>query len=172
MLRQTKIVKKIPNVGQDTKKIGTFSKSVLQNWLNHQKEHRLRLHTYQNSSSCPIWFQIDLINNNFEWKISQKGDFEIWFAPFHGFSKVHMFWEGHKILGNLHQLFVLCTASQIIGGDFEKICGLLRIYILTLHILHLDWIISSNIYNLGEHDWIFIIQLFHLVNLVWISDTS
>ena len=27
--------------------------------------------------------------------------------------KVHIFWEGHKILRNLHQLFVLCTASQI-----------------------------------------------------------
>ena len=36
--------------------------------------------------------------------------------------------EGHKILRNLHQLFVLCTASQIIGGDFAKVCGLLRIY--------------------------------------------
>ena len=42
--------------------------------------------------------------------------------------KVHMFWEGQKILRNLHQLFVLCTASQIIGGDFAKFCGLLRIY--------------------------------------------
>ena len=30
--------------------------------------------------------------------------------------KVQIFWEGHKILWNLHQLFVLCTASQIIGG--------------------------------------------------------
>ena len=29
---------------------------------------------------------------------------------------------------NLHQLFVLRTASQIIGGDFVKFCGLLRIY--------------------------------------------
>ena len=42
--------------------------------------------------------------------------------------KVHIFWEGHKILPNLHQLFVLCTASQIIGGDLAKFCGLLRIY--------------------------------------------
>ena len=41
--------------------------------------------------------------------------------------KVHIFWS-HKILRNLHQLFVLCTASQIIGGDFAKCCGLLRIY--------------------------------------------
>ena len=29
---------------------------------------------------------------------------------------------------NLHQLVVLCTASQIIGRDFAKFCGLLRIY--------------------------------------------
>ena len=29
---------------------------------------------------------------------------------------------------NLNYLFVLCTASQIIGGDFAKFCGLLRIY--------------------------------------------
>ena len=41
--------------------------------------------------------------------------------------KVPIFWEGHKILRNLHQLFVLCTASQIIGGDFAKFCGLHRI---------------------------------------------
>ena len=30
------------------------------------------------------------------------------------------------------QLFVLCTASQIIGGDFAKFCGLRRIYELYL----------------------------------------
>ena len=42
--------------------------------------------------------------------------------------KVHIFLEGHKILRNLHQLFVLCTASQIIGRDFAKFCGLLRMY--------------------------------------------
>ena len=41
--------------------------------------------------------------------------------------KVHTFWEGHKILRNLHLPFDLCSASQIIGGDFGKFCGLLRI---------------------------------------------
>ena len=44
------------------------------------------------------------------------------------YAKVHIFGKGHKIFRNLHQLFVLCTASQIIGGDFTKFCGLLRIY--------------------------------------------
>ena len=38
----------------------------------------------------------------------------------------------NKILKNLHQLFALCTASQIIGVDFAKFCGLLRIYELYL----------------------------------------
>ena len=40
--------------------------------------------------------------------------------------KVHIFWEGHKILRNLHQLFDWQYVEQIIGGDFAKFCGLLR----------------------------------------------
>ena len=32
--------------------------------------------------------------------------------------KVHIFWEGHKILRNLHQSFVLGTASQMISQNF------------------------------------------------------
>ena len=43
-------------------------------------------------------------------------------------NKVHIFWEGHKILRNLHHRFVLCSIGQIFGGDFAKFCGLLRIY--------------------------------------------
>ena len=42
--------------------------------------------------------------------------------------KVHIFWEGHKIFLNLHQLFDWQYLGQIIGGDFIKFCGLLRIY--------------------------------------------
>ena len=42
--------------------------------------------------------------------------------------KVHTFWEGHKILRNLHCRFVLCSNGQIYGGDFANLCGLLRIY--------------------------------------------
>ena len=34
--------------------------------------------------------------------------------------KVHIFWEGHKILQNLHQLFDWQYTGQIIGGDFAK----------------------------------------------------
>ena len=43
------------------------------------------------------------------------------------FDKVYIFKEGHKILPNLHRRFVLCSASQIYGRDFAKVCGLLRI---------------------------------------------
>ena len=53
--------------------------------------------------------------------------------------KVHIFWEGHKILRNLHQLFVQCTDSQIIGGDFAKFCGLLRIYELYVEVCRSDF---------------------------------
>ena len=42
--------------------------------------------------------------------------------------KVHIFWEGHKILRNLHLTYVLCSASQKLGEDFAKLYGLLRIY--------------------------------------------
>ena len=42
--------------------------------------------------------------------------------------KVHKFWEGHKILRNLHLRFELYYIGQIYGGDFAKLCGHLRIY--------------------------------------------
>ena len=42
--------------------------------------------------------------------------------------KVHIFWEGDKILQNLHQIFDWQYIGQIIGGDFAKVFGLLRIY--------------------------------------------
>ena len=42
--------------------------------------------------------------------------------------KVHIFWEGHKILKNLHLTFDCMYCSQKLGEDFAKFCGLLRIY--------------------------------------------
>ena len=42
--------------------------------------------------------------------------------------KVHILWEGHKILWNIHCRFVLCSASQIYGGDFTKFIGVIKIY--------------------------------------------
>ena len=42
--------------------------------------------------------------------------------------KVHIFWEGHKILRSLHLTFDCMYCSQKLGEDFSKFCGLLRIY--------------------------------------------
>ena len=53
--------------------------------------------------------------------------------------KVHIFWEGHKFLRNLHCRFVLCSNGQIYSGDFAKICGLLRIYELYIS-FQITWI--------------------------------
>ena len=44
------------------------------------------------------------------------------------FRKVHIFWEGHKILRNLPLTFDYSTYSQKLEEDFAKFCGLLRIY--------------------------------------------
>ena len=44
------------------------------------------------------------------------------------YGKVHIFWEGHKILRNLHLTFDCMYCSQKLDEDFAKICGLLRIY--------------------------------------------
>ena len=42
--------------------------------------------------------------------------------------KVHIFWEGHKVLRNLHRRFDGYFIGQIYGEDFAKNFGLLRIY--------------------------------------------
>ena len=42
------------------------------------------------------------------------------------FVKVRIFWEGHKLLKNLHLNFVYSTYRQKKGEDFSKFCGLLR----------------------------------------------
>ena len=81
----------------------------------------------------------DIIISSTYWpkKISQsnkiKGD------------KLHIFWEGHKFLQNLHRRFVLCSNGQIYGGDFAKFCGLLRIYEL--------YYIRVSLCRTGYLDW-------------------
>ena len=54
--------------------------------------------------------------------------------------KLHIFWEGHKILRNLHCRFDCYYIGQIYGGDFEKFCGFLRIYELYLKIGHKHYV--------------------------------
>ena len=46
----------------------------------------------------------------------------------HTVFNVHIFWEGHKILRNLHCTFDWHYIGQIYGEDFTKFCCLLRIY--------------------------------------------
>ena len=55
------------------------------------------------------------------------------------FVKVHIFWEAHKSLWNLHGRFDHYYIRQIYGGDFAKICGLLRIYELYQNCSDLLW---------------------------------
>ena len=47
--------------------------------------------------------------------------------------KVHIFWEGHKILRNLRRLFDWHYLEQTYRGDFAKFYALLRTYELHLH---------------------------------------
>ena len=66
--------------------------------------------------------QIDIFQTN---NFSQLNDNLVksqWFLGFWDkkiwYSKVHIFWEGHKILQNLHQLFDWQYIGQIIDGYF------------------------------------------------------
>ena len=85
---------------------------------------KFRLHEFKTNRTCKICTRV-------EWDWLSKIDsfiFEIFFYHYGLISKVHIFWEGHKILRNLHRRFVLCSNSQIYGGDFAKHFRLLRIY--------------------------------------------
>ena len=63
--------------------------------------------------------------------------------------KVHIFWEGHKILRNLPLTFDCSTYSQKLGEDFVKFCGLFRIYELYVP-LFLDSSTNHNILCSGS----------------------
>ena len=59
-----------------------------------------------------IFFKFLMFQVLFYFIITCKVILQKWFQFIFLFSyKVHIFWEGHKILRNLHQLFVLCTAK-------------------------------------------------------------
>ena len=82
--------------------------------------------------------------------------------------KVHIFWEGHKILRNLHQLFDWHYIGQIIGGDFANFFGLLRIYELYLEKLLWKQISGKScawvwIYTLKFKSWKDSIDLYHQI---------
>ena len=56
--------------------------------------------------------------------------------------KVHIFWEGLKILRNLHLAFDCMYCSQKWGEDFAKICGILRVY--ELHKMYLETVVECS----------------------------
>ena len=62
------------------------------------------------------------------WQCAQYTALQLKYTYLHTYvHKVHIFWEGHKILRNLHRRFDRYYIGQTYGGDFAKICGLLRI---------------------------------------------
>ena len=69
--------------------------------------------------------------------------------------KVHIFWEGHKILWNLHLTFDWHYIGQKLGEDLKKFCGLLRIY----YQVHIFWEGHKILRNLHlTFDWHYIEQ--------------
>ena len=71
------------------------------------------IHTHQTCSKN------SQISSHFEW--AYKSKLCILF-------NVRIFWEGHKVLQNLHLTFVNSTYRQKKGEEFAEFCGLLRIY--------------------------------------------
>ena len=62
-------------------------------------------------------------------------------------NKVHIFWEGYKILRNLPLTFDCIYCSQKLAEDFAKFCGLLRIYELEISMK------NSNLGLRGDGAW-------------------
>ena len=89
--------------------------------------------------------------------------------------KVHILWEGHKILRNLHLNFVLCSASQIYSGDFAKFCGLLTIYELYVIILVTIWMEERHCGSYNQvipRIFLFYLYPYHVPNFVLVKSFS
>ena len=78
-----------------------------------------------------------IIPKKFIWEIHLSSGLSI---------KVHILWEGHKILQNINLLFDWQYIGQIICGDFAKFCGLFRIYELYKFPFFRNW----DVEELGE----------------------
>ena len=66
-------------------------------------------------------------NSFFNWNSWRTTDFSNWISRWFRLiswelsSKVHIFWEGHKLLRNLHRRFVLCGNGSNLRWRFRKI---------------------------------------------------
>ena len=72
--------------------------------------------------------------------------------------KVHIFWEGHKILRNLRQLFVLCTATQSNNWwRFRKILGpsqnIWTLFSISSHLPKRNEINACQLFSLHNRSW-------------------
>ena len=65
------------------------------------------------------------LNYTMEWNIFRRRNLFFFYLCI---LKVHIIWEGLKILQYLHHRFDHYYIGQIFCGDFAKICGHLRIY--------------------------------------------
>ena len=88
------------------------------------------------------------LNFNIKYSISISDDVNE--APSSLFCKVHIFWEGHKILRNLYLNFVLFSASQKWGGDFVAFSEYMYIWTLTFYFLKIFSNFRTMCYNAGR----------------------
>ena len=116
-------------------KVSLFLKCIRyesKTFVYYRKDYgrKIRLEIIKIFYNIPIYAELQIYKNN----LLPKSYFTRTLNPLYqafpttGVFKVHIFWEGHKILWNLHLTFVLCSNGQIYGGDFPKFCGFLRIY--------------------------------------------
>ena len=75
--------------------------------------------------------------------------------------KVHIFWEGHTFLRNLHRRFVLCSNGQIYGGDFAK---------YSQNIWTLNFIFC--LFSIPQALWEYLNDLSTIFNLIISSNSS
>ena len=83
--------------------------------------------------------------------------------------KVQIFWEGHKILRNINQLFILCTASQILVEISQKFAAFSEYMNFTpmqfCEVHHIFFLIFFYIFRLVYNEFIRCFQQSRIPNL-------
>ena len=112
-------------IGLTIKKQVIASSSLNLFWFFTLRAYNLSAKLLNCRVSCPSFDQAS--KQNFVVNI-QDSEFGKLVVRWREQDKVHIFWEDHKILWNLHRRFDQYYIGQISIGDFAKFCGLLRIY--------------------------------------------
>ena len=128
-----------------------YSISIVRKWQKEAwRNHKLlsNFGVVDSWTKKPLWIYKQKIKHDsteYRWLFSTTLFFEIFFfshsshlnfQPFQRYGtrtnieniKVHIFWEGHKILRNLHRRIVLSSNGQIYGGHFTNFWEILKIY--------------------------------------------